>query len=43
MAKALENLNKCQNQNFWIAYDSLESKNAKTHLSKGIEMAKDLQ
>lgn len=41
--KALENLNTCQNNNFWIAYDSLDSKNASAILCKGIEMAKDLQ
>lgn len=41
--KALENLSVCQNNNFWIAYDSLEAKNAQTILYKGIQLAKDLQ
>lgn len=41
--KALENLNTCQNNNFWIAYDALDSKNAQQILYKGIDMAKELQ
>lgn len=40
--KALDNLNTCQNNNFWMAYDSLDSKNSTAILGRGIEMAKDL-
>jgi len=40
--KALSNLSECLNNNFWIAYDALDSKNSSTLLQKGIQMAKDL-
>jgi len=40
--KALSNLNECLNNNFWIAYDALDSKNSTTLLQTGIQMAKDL-
>ena len=40
--KALSNLSECLNNNFWIAYDALDSKNSTTLLQKGIQMAKDL-
>lgn len=41
--KAVENLKTCMNNNFWIAYDSLDSKKATSILPKGIELAKELQ
>jgi len=34
--KALSNLSECLNNNFWIAYDALDSKNSTTLLQKGI-------
>jgi hypothetical protein len=34
--QVLENLNSCLHDNFWIAYDALEFKNADTLLNKGI-------
>lgn len=39
----LENLNSCLHDNFWIAYDALEFKNAESLLAKGIQAAKQLQ
>lgn len=34
--KALANLSDCLNNNFWIAYDALDSKNSTTILQQGI-------
>lgn len=39
----LENLNTCLHDNFWVAFDALEFKNAETLLVKGIAAAKQLQ
>jgi len=40
--KNLTNLHSCLNDNFWIAFDSLDGKN--THiLQKGINLAKEMQ
>ena len=36
-------MNSCLHDNFWIAYDALEPKNAASLLVKGISVAKDLQ
>lgn len=38
----LENLTNCLHDNFWVAYDALEIKNANTLLVKGISLAKEL-
>lgn len=38
----LESLNNQLNENFWVAYDALESKNYSTLIMKGINDAKDL-
>ena len=38
----INNLNSCLHDNFWVAYDALEPKNAHPLLVKGIEVAKDL-
>jgi cell division control protein 45 len=41
--KHLENLNNCLHDNFWIAYDALDPKNAGIILVRGIELAKEMQ
>jgi hypothetical protein len=39
----LESLTNQLNENFWVAYDGLESKNYSTLITRGISDAKDLQ
>ena len=39
----VEHLNQCLFDNFWVAYDSLDPKNAGTLIPRGINLAKDLQ
>jgi len=41
--QVLDNLSSCLHDNFWVAYDALEFKNAETLLVKGIKAAKQLQ
>jgi len=41
--KLLENLNSCLHDNFWIAYDALDPRNAGSLLVRGIELAIEMQ
>ena len=38
---ALANLNNRLHENFWVAYDALDHKNASTLLMRGISLAKE--